>query len=165
VQVIVAATGTQPVVAGKPEPPLHAESVERVGAKRPLVVGDRLDTDIEGAVRVGADSMLVFTGVAQPADAVLAPPHQRPAYLAHDLSGLLEPHPPVTVSGDEFRCGGWTARLAGGPGGDGQGAQLEISGAGAALDGLRALCAAAWSSGQVSAESVRSAVGQLPLPA
>ena len=82
VQVIVTATGTQPVVAGKPEPPLHAESVERVGAKRPLVVGDRLDTDIEGAVRVGADSMLVFTGVTQPADAVLAPPHQRPTYLA-----------------------------------------------------------------------------------
>lgn len=165
VQVIVAATGTQPVVAGKPEPPLHAESVERVGAKRPLVVGDRLDTDIEGAVRVGADSMLVFTGVTQPADAVLAPPQQRPAYLAHDLSGLLEPHPAVTGAGDEFRCGGWTARRAGDPGGDGQGARLEISGSGAALDGLRALCAAAWSAGPVSAESVRSAVGQLPLPA
>jgi glycerol-1-phosphatase len=165
VQVIVTATGVKPVVAGKPEPPLHAESVARVGAKRPLVVGDRLDTDIEGAVRVGADSMLVFTGVTQPADAVLAPPHQRPAYLAHGLSGLLEPHPAVTVAGDGFSCGGWTARLAGGPGGDGQGAQLEISGSGSALDGLRALCAAAWSSGPVSADSVHSAVGQLPLPA
>jgi HAD superfamily hydrolase (TIGR01450 family) len=173
VQVIVAATGTQP------EPPLHAESVERVGAKRPLVVGDRLDTDIEGAVRVGADSMLVFTGVARPADAVLAPPHQRPAYLAHDLSGLLEPHPPVTVAGDEFRCGGWTARLAGrsgtgsGSGGradspgsaDGRPGQLEISGSGEPLDGLRALCAAVWSAGPAGAGSVRSAVAQLHLPA
>jgi glycerol 3-phosphatase-2 len=162
VQVLVTATGTQPVVAGKPEPPLHAESVARVGAKRPLVVGDRLDTDIEGAVRVGADSMLVFTGVARPADAVLAPPHQRPAYLAHDLAGLLEPHPKVTAAGDEYRCGGWTARLAGDPGGDGQGAQLDISGSGAALDGLRALCAAVWSSGPVSAGSVHSALGKLP---
>jgi HAD superfamily hydrolase (TIGR01450 family) len=60
VQVIATATGTEPVVAGKPEPPLHAETVARTGAKRPLVVGDRLDTDIEGAVRVGADSMLVL---------------------------------------------------------------------------------------------------------
>ena len=50
-QVIAHATGQQPVVAGKPEPPLHAEAVARTGAQRPLVVGDRLDTDIEGAVR------------------------------------------------------------------------------------------------------------------
>jgi hypothetical protein len=129
------------------------------------VVGDRLDTDIEGAVRVGADSMLVFTGVTRPADAVLAPPHQRPTYLAHDLGGLLEPHPPVTAAGDKFRCGGWTACLAGGPGADGQAGQLEISGSGTPLDGLRALCAAAWSAGRVSAGSVHSAVGQLHLPA
>ena len=60
--VIITATGVQPVVAGKPETPLHAEAVERTGAERPLVVGDRLDTDIEGAVRGGADSMLVLTG-------------------------------------------------------------------------------------------------------
>ena len=96
-RVIATATGQEPLVAGKPEPPLHAESVARTGARRPLVVGDRLDTDIEGAVRVGADSMLVLTGVTRPADAVLAPPHQRPAYLAPDLSGLLTPHPPVTA--------------------------------------------------------------------
>ena len=53
-------------MAGKPEPPLHAESVQRVGAKRPLVVGDRLDTDIEGAVRRRTDSLLVLTGVTRP---------------------------------------------------------------------------------------------------
>jgi HAD superfamily hydrolase (TIGR01450 family) len=204
VQVIVTATGQQPVVAGKPEPPLHSEAVARTGARRPLVVGDRLDTDIEGAVRVGADSLLVLTGVTQPADAVLAPRHRRPTYLAHDLSGLLEPHPAVTaVEGAEggFRCGGWTARLvpaAGGPDGgagtrgrpgpagqpesdgrpgadgpdgrpdgrlDAPPLRLEITGAGAPVDGLRALCAAAWSAGPVTPESVRSAVAALPLPA
>lgn len=165
VQVIVTATGTKPVVAGKPEPPLHAETVARTGAKRPLVVGDRLDTDIQGAVRVGADSMLVLTGVTGPADAVLAPPHRRPAYLAHDVASLLEPHPPVTATGDEFRCGGWTARRRGVPESqDEQGARLEIAGAGAAIDGLRALCAAAWSAGAVAADSVRSAVGSLRFP-
>jgi len=181
VQVIVTATGQQPVVAGKPEPPLHSEAVARAGARRPLVVGDRLDTDIEGAVRVGADSMLVLTGVTRPADAVLAPGDRRPTYLAHDLAGLLEPHPPVTAAEGGFHCGGWTARLmpdaegrpdsGGRPDSEaqrdshGQPARLEITGAGAPIDGLRALCAAAWSAGSVTADSVRSSVAALPFPA
>jgi len=165
VQVIATATGQQPVVAGKPEPPLHAEAVARTGAARPLVVGDRLDTDIEGAVRVGADSLLVLTGVTRPADAVLAPAHQRPSYLARDLSGLLEPHPPVTAAGNEFRCRGWTVRLETVTARqDGQAARLEIDGEGAAIDGLRALCAAAWSADAVAADSVWSAVARLRFP-
>jgi HAD superfamily hydrolase (TIGR01450 family) len=155
--VIATATGQRPVVAGKPEPPLHAEAVERSGARRPLVVGDRLDTDIEGAVRVGADSMLVLTGVTQPADAVLAPQRQRPTYLARDLSGLLEPQPAVAVDGPRFLCGGWTVRRDEG--------HVEITGNGAAIDGLRALCAAAWSAGPLDADGAASAVGQLPFPA
>jgi glycerol-1-phosphatase len=183
VQVIVTSTGTRPVVAGKPEPPLHEEAVARTGAKRPLVVGDRLDTDIEGAVRVGAASLLVFTGVSRPADAVLAPPRQRPTYLARDLAGLLEPHPSVTAADGEYRCGGWRARAVSvkefqegqdgqagnggraGAGGSAAGAaRLEISGEGEAIDGLRALCAAAWSAGAVTADSVASAVGRLRFP-
>jgi len=139
VQVLVTATGTQPVVAGKPEPPLHAESVERVRSERPLVVGDRLDTDIEGGVRGGADSLLVLTGVTGPADVLLAPPQRRPTYLAADLSGLNTPHPEVTTAGDGFSCGGWTA--SGASGRD----WLRVSGSGSKIDGLRALCAAAWS--------------------
>jgi len=183
VQVIVTATGRQPVVAGKPEPPLHAEAVERTGARRPLVVGDRLDTDIEGAVRVGAHSLLVLTGVTRPAGAVLAPPHQRPTYLAQDLAGLLEPQPPVIAAADGFRCGGWIARLVNGhpdapaeaapaeadgrsgSAGHARPARLEIAGSGAAIDGLRALCAAAWSADAVTADDVRSAVGRLSFPA
>ena len=192
VEVLVHATGHEPVIAGKPELPLHAESVERVGAKRPLVVGDRLDTDIEGAVRGGTDSMLVLTGVSRPADLLLAGPQQRPTYLAADLSGLNASHPEVTRNGGGskgggskgggskgggskgrgFGCGGWTAapaadrsaadgtaadgtaadgtaaRAAAADGaGPGRGAWLTVSGSGAWLDGLRALCAAAWSAG------------------
>ena len=150
VQVLVTATGCEPVVAGKPEPPLHAESVERVGAKNPLVVGDRLDTDIEGAVRGGADSLLVLTGVSKPADVLLAPPQRRPSYLAADLSGLNASHPQVTRNGQGpdgggFSCGGWTAAAA--ASGD---RWLAVSGSGAWLDGLRALCAAAWSAGPLA---------------
>jgi glycerol-1-phosphatase len=89
VQIIEQVTGRTPLVAGKPEPPLMWESVLRTGAKNPLVVGDRLDTDIEGAVRCGIDSLLVFTGVTTARDLVMAPAHQRPTHIAHDLRGLL----------------------------------------------------------------------------
>jgi len=152
-QVIATATGVRPLVAGKPEPPLHHESVLRTGAERPLVVGDRLDTDIEGAHRVGADSLLVLTGVTGPAEAILAPPSQRPTYLAQDLAGLLEPHPEVTSQDGTYRCGGWTARL--------DGNRLELAGGGDHVDGLRASCAAAWAGDGVSPESARSAAQRL----
>ena len=154
-QVIGYATGQQPAVAGKPEPPLHAEAVARTGAHRPLVVGDRLDTDIEGAVRVGAASLLVLTGISRPADVVAAPPGQRPSYLAADLTGLLEPHPAVTSQGPAFCCGGWRAH------GGHDGTELSLDGAGDPVDGLRALCAAAWSLEAVSAELILPALAQL----
>jgi len=167
IQVIATATGVTPLVAGKPEPPLHHESVLRTAAKHPLVVGDRLDTDIEGAQRVGADSLLVLTGVTSPAEAILAPPGQRPTYLAEDLAGLLAPHPDVTSRAGMFSCNGWTARR--------DGDRLELTGSGERIDGLRALCAVAWAddateardkgdaghAGGVSAEAARSAAERL----
>ena len=152
-QVIAHATGVKPLVAGKPEPPLHHESVLRTGAQHPLVVGDRLDTDIEAAQRVGAESLLVLTGVTSPADAVLAPPVQRPTYLAEDLAGLHQPHPDVPSQDGAFSCGGWTARW------DGQ--RLELAGGGERIDGLRALCAAAWAADGVTADAARDAVQRL----
>ena len=154
-QVIVASTGRQPVVAGKPEPPLHAEAVTRTGARHPLVVGDRLDTDIEGAVRAGAPSLLVLTGVTHPEDAVLAPPGQRPTYLAADLAGLLTPHPSIAAGRGAFRCGGWAARR---PGGE---SPLVLDGSGDPIDGLRALCAAGWSADHVTREMIRPALAAL----
>jgi HAD superfamily hydrolase (TIGR01450 family) len=153
-RVIATATGQEPLIAGKPEPPLHAEAVARTGARRPLVVGDRLDTDIEGAVRVGADSMLVLTGVTRPPDAVLAPPHQRPSYLAQDLSGLLTPHPPVTGADAGFACGGWHAHWQAPD-------RLALDGDGDPMDGLRALCGAAWSADGATAEAVAPALKRL----
>jgi glycerol-1-phosphatase len=153
IQVIATATGVRPLVAGKPEPPLQQESVLRTGAKHPLVVGDRLDTDIEGANRVGLDSLLVLTGVTSPAEAILAPPAQRPTYLAEDLAGLLAPQPAVTSQDGTHRCGGWTARLDGG--------RLELAGGGERVDGLRALCAAAWLGDGVTPESARAAIERL----
>ncbi|MHC5257235.1 HAD hydrolase-like protein [Streptomyces sp. UC4497] len=139
VEVVRIATGAEPQIAGKPLPPMHRETILRTGAKTPLVVGDRLDTDIEGAFNGGVDSLLVLTGVTDAAQLLAAPPQHRPTYVDVDLRGLLTGQPEVEeVQGGDggFRCGGWTARAGSG--------ELELEGDGAAIDGLRALCAAAW---------------------
>jgi glycerol 3-phosphatase-2 len=136
VEVVRIATGGSPRVAGKPLPPMHRETVIRTGARRPLVVGDRLDTDIEGAYAGGVDSLLVLTGVTTAAELLAAEPRHRPTYVARDLRGLLAPHPQVTWASGQARCGAWTAAPSH--------SSLTVTGEGDALDGLRALCAAAW---------------------
>src|SRR3954454_9996585 len=94
VGVVRAVTGQDPMVTGKPDPAMHAECVRRTGARRPLVVGDRLDTDIEGARRAGAASLLVLTGVTDPAGLLAGPPQHRPALLSADRARLPPPPPP-----------------------------------------------------------------------
>ena len=138
-RVISHATGVEPVIAGKPEPPLHRESVIRTGARTPLIVGDRLDTDIEAACRAGCDSLMVLTGVSRPADVVTAPKGQRPTYIGETLHALLAPYPEMSVENGTASCGGWTAVRE-------DGGALILKGDGTPADGLRALAAAAWSS-------------------
>jgi glycerol 3-phosphatase-2 len=145
VGVVSAITGRAPLVTGKPEPAMHAECVRRTGARRPLVVGDRLDTDIEGARRAGAASLLVFTGVTDPAGLLAAPPEQRPDLVSADVSGLLVAHPSVAAVDGGWRCGSWTARPGEAPGSwllaaDGPTPDPVDDG----LDALRVLCVAHW---------------------
>ncbi|HEU0129387.1 MAG TPA: HAD-IIA family hydrolase [Mycobacteriales bacterium] len=106
VALVAHATGRRPdATAGKPERALHEESVRRVGARRPIVVGDRLDTDVEGANRVGCDSLLVLTGVTDEAALLAAPPERRPTYVGRDLGALLVAHPPDDgLAGLRERC-------------------------------------------------------------
>ncbi len=75
-------TGVDPEVAGKPARPLLDETVRRCGGRRPLMVGDRLDTDIEGAHTADVDSLLVMTGVTGLAELVAAAPEARPTYVS-----------------------------------------------------------------------------------
>jgi HAD superfamily hydrolase (TIGR01457 family) len=82
------ATGQEPLVAGKPATPLLQQAAKELGAHRPLVVGDRLDTDILGAVNAGMDSLLVCTGVSTAQEAQALPEDQRPTYVGADLSIL-----------------------------------------------------------------------------
>ncbi|MBT0568689.1 HAD-IIA family hydrolase [Williamsia sp. CHRR-6] len=91
VAAVANATGQTPLVAGKPAPPLMRDALERSAATRPLVIGDRLDTDIAGANAIDADSLLVLTGVSTVADAITAPAHQRPTHLSADLAALTAP--------------------------------------------------------------------------
>ena len=153
------ATGREPVTTGKPDPTMHREMVLRSRAEHPIVVGDRLDTDIEGANAVGCPSLLVFSGVTTVAELLAATPKLRPTYLAADLSGLLSSHPQPESAGGVTRCGRWSTRdrgsglvLAAGTsaGSSRQGAHdgSGVSGDGAwdddLLDAVRALCVAHW---------------------
>lgn len=83
-----AATDQQPQVAGKPAPALMADALARGDFDAPLVVGDRLDTDIEGARASGLPSLMVLSGVNDAADAIFALAHQRPDMIAEDLRAL-----------------------------------------------------------------------------
>jgi glycerol-1-phosphatase len=152
VRVIATATGVEPVYAGKPDPPLHRESMIRTGARRPLVVGDRLDTDIEGASNAGVESLLVLTGVATPLDALTAGPRHRPTYVAEDLGALLLPYPEVR----EGACGGWRAEWRDGV--------LRLEGDGSRIDGLRAACDAAWTmagDGRIEEDAVKAVLERI----
>ena len=128
--------GREPVVAGKPEPPLFEETLRRVGGERPLVVGDRLDTDIEGANRVGYDSLLVMTGVTDLAQLVAAPPALRPTYVAADLGALGRNQTSPEPLDDAPGAGGWSASVRDGV--------LVVEGAGDSDTWWRSVAAAGW---------------------
>ena len=136
VRTIATFAGVEPVVAGKPAPPLLEETVRRVGGAHPLMVGDRLDTDIEGAHAVDLPSLLVLTGVSWLEDLVAAGPDLRPSYIAPTLEGLFEPHPVPSTSDEGAELGGWTARVEDG--------RLTVTGAGSDADWWRVVATAAW---------------------
>lgn len=85
--VIETTTGARGEVFGKPEAPLFERALASTGGGRPLVVGDRLDTDIAGAVRLGWDSALVLTGTTRLDDVDRSP--WTPTIVVDDLAGLL----------------------------------------------------------------------------
>jgi len=90
--VVTLTTGVEPEVVGKPSPALFRTALHRAGGGRPLVIGDRLDTDVAGAAAIGWDSLLVLTGVSREAD--LATSEKHPTYVGADLRVLtVEPGP------------------------------------------------------------------------
>lgn len=91
VRAIEHASGVQPVVIGKPQPALFEAALERIGHRNALVIGDRLDTDIDGAAGCALDALMVFTGVHGFAELVGQPLARWPQFLAADLRSLTGP--------------------------------------------------------------------------
>ncbi|MGH2682365.1 MAG: HAD-IIA family hydrolase [Actinomycetota bacterium] len=87
VAAVETATGVRAEVAGKPHRPLFDEAVQRAGSREALVVGDRIETDIEGAVGAGLDAALVLSGAAGPGD--LLDGSELPVAVMKDVGGLL----------------------------------------------------------------------------
>jgi glycerol 3-phosphatase-2 len=132
-----AATDAVPQVAGKPEPTLLTDALSRGDFRAPLVIGDRLDTDIAGANAAHLPSLMVLTGVSTARDAVHAPVGQRPTYLGCDLRALNN-------TPDELKIGphpSWHVEIAR--------SAVTVTSTGAEPDGdglsvVRAAAAAAW---------------------
>ena len=140
-------------VAGKPEPPLLQEAITRLRATRALMVGDRLDTDIEAGARVHIPSLLVLTGVATVEDLLRASGEQRPTFVGADLRVLLEPYPRILISPDvdEARCGGAVVRAVSG--------ELVVVEDGAGMDPVRASAALCWARADAGALLAMDAAG------
>ncbi len=155
VAAVQTATGVEPTSCGKPEPTMYQLAAERHGARRPLVVGDRLDTDLGGARAAGWPGLHVLTGVSTARDAVLAVPGERPSFLAADLRALQEPHPAPERDGEWWRCGSAAARVTDG--------RLVLADRGSALDRARVACAAAWHAADLGTPVAPDTVPDLPV--
>ena len=105
IAVVATALGGEPVTFGKPFRPMLDEAVRRTGATKPIFVGDRLDTDIEGAIIAGMDSLLVLSGAHGKHDLVRASVQAQPTYIGRDVGALLEPPRLATVSEGRASCG------------------------------------------------------------
>ncbi|ALE05402.1 haloacid dehalogenase [Arthrobacter sp. ERGS1:01] len=142
VAAVRAAVGHDPLVAGKPEAPLFHTAAKRLGATAPLVVGDRLDTDILGGNNAGMATALVLTGVDSVDTALRARTAERPRFIIENLQGLYQPYPETTRAGGVFTCGGEQAGV------DGNTITVTLSGSNddgsCDLNAGRAMCAAWW---------------------
>lgn len=81
-------SGVKPIVMGKPEPYLYEAALKRMQAApaHTLVLGDRLETDILGAVRLNLKSALVLTGVTTRQQ--LAASDYQPDWVFEDITAL-----------------------------------------------------------------------------
>jgi HAD superfamily hydrolase (TIGR01450 family) len=135
-----AATDSEPQVAGKPASTLMDDALTRGQFDAPLVVGDRLDTDIAGANAAQLPSLMVLTGVNNAGDAVRAVPAQRPTFIAEDLRSLHEDAAAHEVAAHPA----WRVRV------DGSAVTVAATGENPGADGLsivRATARAVWDAG------------------
>lgn len=155
VAALTTATGRVPVSVGKPAAPLILEGVRRIGARRPLVVGDRLDTDIQAANTAELESLLVLTGISTPADLCAAPQLNRPTYVGADLRALLVSHQAVVLTSrpdGSYVCtaGNWSIETVAD--------RVTVLSAGEdRVEGIRAVAAVAWAAADAGLNLVPAA--------
>ena len=103
-----------PDFAGKPETPIFETAFDRFGTRNALMLGDRLDTDIQGAQAAGIASLHVLTGVDRPKQLLATPHGARPDYIVTSLTDMFEPYPATTVEKDgTVRVGKARVRMTG----------------------------------------------------
>ena len=137
VSAVHTAVGFLPQVAGKPEPAIFATATRHFSSKRPLFIGDRIDTDIVGANRAGIDSALVLTGVSTKKELLGIKPEGRPTYILDNLSQLHQAYAQPKQTKFGFSCDGTKVELLAGK-------VRVISGDPRSLSALKAACAVIW---------------------
>lgn len=87
---ITTASGQQPLVIGKPNRGMYEQAMQRLNltAAETLMVGDRYDTDISGAIPLGLWTAGVLTGISTRIEFEQASPP--PDLIANDLPDLIE---------------------------------------------------------------------------
>jgi HAD superfamily hydrolase (TIGR01450 family) len=140
VSAVHTAVGILPDFAGKPFRPIFDSAVTQLNISRPLMIGDRLDTDIRGGVGFGIDTACVLTGIASRKDLIGARPEDRPTYILQDLRQLFEPYPQVKVTKRGVKLGKAEVELIGNK-------VLVTEGDPRSLEALRAACSLIWSCG------------------
>lgn len=92
-------TGVEPTVIGKPKPAIFDALADQLNTRNMLVIGDRLDTDIDGALAAGMDSLLVLTGVHGVGELAARSVEQWPSFVAQDLRSLDAPVARIWMDG------------------------------------------------------------------
>jgi 4-nitrophenyl phosphatase len=84
------ATGVSPTIIGKPEPIMYQQAISRLGAdlSETIAIGDKLETDILGAIRTGIRSLMVLGGVSTEADLKVS--EYQPTWVMQDLRAVTE---------------------------------------------------------------------------
>ena len=87
---LTAASGVQPIIAGKPESTMYDIALDRLKlpSSSVLVVGDRPETDIAGAQKIGCHTALVLSGVTNESQAIAWQP--APDIITVDLASIIK---------------------------------------------------------------------------
>lgn len=84
------ATGVTPTIIGKPEPIMYRQALALLGTdpSQTVAIGDRLETDILGAVRAGIRSLLVLSGISTHTD--LQKSAYQPTWIMPDIRTITQ---------------------------------------------------------------------------